>query len=76
MYKEAELILESDKDSPGTYSLKINGEEISDIVTGLSLTLEACELPKLSLRLNTEKISIRSRCLVEVPEVYSGILKK
>lgn len=72
----ADIELNSKKNQPDAYSLKLNGQEIGQYVRGLTLQLEAGRFPVLTLKVNVEKISINSRCIWEIPEPYKGLLEE
>lgn len=57
------------------YSVKLNGVEISHLIKGLSLDLSACRPANLLLSLNTEKVTVSSECLLEIPEPYASYIQ-
>lgn len=58
------------------YTVKLDGHDVSQCVRRLTLRIEPCRNPILSLEVNVEKISINSRCIWEIPEPYAGLLEE
>ena len=70
----ADLEIQSVDGDPSCYSVKLDGVEISKYVKNLDLHIAAGGFATLTLGVNTEKISINSRCIWNIPEPYAGLL--
>lgn len=64
------LEIRESKEYPGAYSIKINGREVSQDICYLQLTIEAGQLPTLTVKAITEGMNLSSTALLEVPEPY------
>lgn len=65
--------MESFKDYPDLYSVKLNGQEVGQHITELNLNMKAGRFPELTIKVNAEKLSLHSRCVFELPEPYKGL---
>ena len=59
---------------PLSYSVKINGLEVSEHVCGLSYVIKPGELPKLRLELYTQGVKLKSTALMDIPEPYKSLV--
>ena len=54
----------------GLFSVKLDGREISQYITGFSLTEQAGGLPAFSVTLATDTINLSTRAIHEIPQLY------
>ena len=66
------LEIHESKEYPGAYSIKINGREVSQDICYLQLTIEAGQLPTLTVKAITEGMNLSSMALWNIPEPYKG----
>ena len=54
----------------GLFSVKLDGKEISQYITGFSLTEQAGGFPVFSVTLATDTINLSTRAIHEIPQLY------
>ena len=57
------------------FSVKMDGREISQYITGFSLTAEAGKLPVFSMKLAANTVSLSTQAIHEIPEPYKFFLE-
>lgn len=63
-------------ESPGCYSVKLNGKEIGKHICKLELALEAGRLPVMTVQSVVEGINLSSLALWDIPEPYKSWMEQ
>ena len=59
----------------GLFSVKLDGEEISQSITGFSFSVQGHELPILTIQIAAEGFNLSSPALLEIPEPYGSFIR-
>lgn len=73
--QDINLEINSDKNYPDIYSVKINGLEIAEYISELNLNIKACEPAELTIKANVEHVALNSRALWDFPEPYKSYIE-
>lgn len=58
----------------GSFSVKLDGKEMSQFITGLTFTVDENKIPTLEVKVAVEGFNLASKCIFAIPKPYSSFI--